>query len=212
MTKCNEAFSQLKKGVTMFHRFWGNLKVELCMCVLACLIWAGCGQAPLATDEELNTLPRAEKKTRSGRKLAEEVADGVFTNSVSGTFKPNKKGKLVVEFPKYDADVRVRSAELIVDKGSLAQKTTITMDVTSGNSLEDVSVVFGPSGTVFDPSASLVIKLKGGDPGVLQAYHYSDDQVTDAEIKKETLSDGSSGWKIVLKVPGFSRYSLGYGD
>jgi hypothetical protein len=187
---CQYDFFQ-KERVMFVRRGFGWL--TMCL-VVGTHLFFGCGQSPVS--QEPAEIPVATKKT---------IDHTVHKESASGDFS-HKGGKLRVSFSKYaiDGETQVEWAELIVPKKALIEDTRITMKVLSGTSLEDIQVVFGPSGTSFVPSASLVLKLSGSDkPENLVVYHYSADQVSDAVIEKE------SGWKVRIEVPGFSRYSLG---
>lgn len=138
-----------------------------------------------------------------------------YINKAWGFFYPEVNGTLSIEFPEYGDEtiVRVRKVKFSVDKGMLDKKRKITMTATSGTTLDDVQVEFDPQGVQFHPPAKLEIYLSGGKRRDLMAYHYSASQVTRATIEKVSLGDdGSSGWKVTLEIPGFSRYSLGGDD
>ncbi len=79
----------------------------------------------------------------------------------------------------------------------------------STTSLSDVSVVFTPSGIVFNPPATLTLLLRGElseeELNALKAYHHHNGMVTEISV---AIVDGKKEWKITVKIPGFSRYSL----
>ena len=87
----------------------------------------------------------------------------------------------------------------------------ITMAVSSGTTLEDVAVGFGPSGLLFHPSAKLEIQLTGNLKGLIAegqsfAYHIgADGTITTVEMEAEVKSNGA---KLRIEVPGFSRYTI----
>ena len=145
-------------------------------------------------------LPRAAKPV---------PAAGVYTRSASGWFSHGREGRLEVGFPRYaDAgDVQVKRATFEVEKGSVEGRQEIAMQVTSGHSLNDVLVAFSPEGLTFDPPATLTIVLRGEvDPGAIQVYHLHGGAV---EKVSADVEDGERTTTIIVKVFGFSLYSLG---
>jgi hypothetical protein len=75
-----------------------------------------------------------------------------------------------------------------------------------------VAVAFTPSGLAFRPNATLEIVLVGkvDKKQVQKAYHTTGKgEVTELPIK---VRGGRKYVKIRIKVPGFSRYSLGGDD
>ncbi|MBT3602663.1 MAG: hypothetical protein HOE48_05365 [Candidatus Latescibacteria bacterium] len=183
----------------------------------------GCGTSPLAPPETAEGPIRLSKRTvntatatRQDADLIDATVAGidayvVYENTTSARIGPRNGGSLLVSFPRYgnESTVHVVSAEFIVPKRALESRKTISMTVTTGYTLDDVTVTFGPSGLVFTQAAKLVIKLKGGDPEAVEAFHFSQDQVSAADIRRIVYDDGRAGWRIVLNIPGFSRYSLG---
>ena len=91
---------------------------------------------------------------------------------------------------------------------------TVDMTLYSGTRLEDISVVFGPSGYQFDGPARLRILLWGElteeEVSSLQAYHISGDTVE--PIDSNLVLTDAGNWRIIIKVPGFSEYSIGGDD
>lgn len=144
-------------------------------------------------------LPRAAKPAS---------AAGVYTRSASGWFSHGREGRLEVGFPRYaDAgEVQVKRATFEVEKGSIRGRQEITMQVTSGHSLNDVLVAFSPEGLTFDPPATLTVVLRGEvDPGVIQVYHLHGGAV---EKVSADVEDGERTTTVTVKVSSFSRYAL----
>ena len=116
----------------------------------------------------------------------------LYTETASGWFSPESSGKLKVKF-EYDDDddddddgddiLRVEKAKFEVEEGSIDQDVEITMTVRSGTTLEDVGVLFSPTGQEFHPSAKLTLYLEGEldeeDLDNLKAYHIEGDSVTE---------------------------------
>lgn len=143
---------------------------------------------------------------------AAKPAAGVYTRSASGWFSHGREGRLQVSFPRYaDAgEVQVKEATFEVGKGSIRGRQEITMQVTSGHSLNDVLVAFSPEGLTFDPPATLTIVLRGEvDPGAIQVYHLHGGAV---EKVSAAVEDGERTTTIVVKVFSFSRYVLDDGN
>jgi len=125
-----------------------------------------------------------------------------------------------------DNEIRVEKATFSVKKRSIdisnlsdeevekyvhRDEIDITMAVSSGSTLEDVAVGFGPSGLIFDPEAKLELKLTGNLKDLLHegksyAYHIDEDgQITKVEMDVDLEA---SGCKLRIDVPGFSRYTI----
>ncbi len=135
----------------------------------------------------------------------------VYARSASGWFSPDRGGQLNVSFGKYTANdfaaVQVRSAKFVVDKGAIDAAHQITMKVFSGYSLNDVAIEFSPAGLRFNPSATLTIVLWGDlDPEEVHVYHIEGSTITEVSADFE---EGKKTWTIIIKIPGFSTYSLG---
>ena len=190
------------------------------------ILMVGCGglsQRPLAPVQSsavqgaggkvrLTLVPPAAQRAAKKVKL-DTLSTGavVYYKSVSGTFDPLLGGQLNSSFNKYTTDdttqVQVKSTTFTVDQGSITAPALIDMTVYSGYSLNDVAVAFGPVGLIFSPEATLTIVLWGEiDPDAVYAYHTSGTTVT--QISTEIV-EGKKTWTIILKVPGFSEYSLG---
>ena len=97
-----------------------------------------------------------------------------------------------------------------VAKKSIDKRVRIKMVVTSGRTLGDVSVKFTPEGQAFRPNAVLKLVLRGDSlPEVKDAYHTHDSTVESIKVSYDRR--GRKHVTLTIKVPGFSRYSLGGG-
>ncbi|MBI2950610.1 hypothetical protein HYY27_00875 [bacterium] len=133
----------------------------------------------------------------------------VYTQSASGWFSPGRDGELRVGFPRYadPGQVQVKRATFEVEEGSVGRRVEISMTAFSGTALEDVRIEFEPSGLAFSPPATLTLVLRGElDPGEVNVYHTEGSTVTRVSADFE---DGEKTLTVVVKVPGFSTYSLG---
>jgi len=190
------------------------------------LLLIGCadvGQSPLAPGTAARAGKPAQKTgTSTTTATASSTGQTLYTKSASGWFSPGSGGSLDVKFAnKYGSwtDVRLKSATFQVAPGAIAAKTLITMDVTTGYTIDDVSVKFGPSGLTFNPEATLTLVFWGGSPVTeeelrlreAQGYHITGDGYI-STVTQETDTQGNAYYIIVIKVPGFSRYSLGGND
>lgn len=169
-------------------------------------------------------------------KTVKVSAGQAFSHRVTKGFEFDENEKLEIEF---DADKRswsawkdrtatigVEKATFFVRKNSIdiseltddqvseyvhRKEIDITMAVSSGTTLEDVAVGFGPSGLLFRPSAKLEIQLTGNLKGLIAegrsfAYHIdADGTITKVEMDVEVKSNGA---KLRIEVPGFSRYTI----
>jgi len=160
-------------------------------------------------------VPRAAKKAK---KNDDASGSGAQHRVESAQKAMSGGGDLKVKFKKYGSksDVIVKEARFSVAANSIVGggEHEISMDVHSGATVGDVDVVFGPSGLVFDPPAELNLKLRGPatPEDVRQALHIHGDGAYVETIGVESDKNGNSFLRILLKVPGFSRYSLGIGD
>jgi len=161
-----------------------------------------------------------------------------LTRKAAKRFNPNWRDDLSVVFPKYgDKDIlRVKKARFIVKRKSITglepnsgRKYKISMEVTTGTTLDDIEIAFTPSGLKFAPEATLKLLLKGtmsvggarklagvdsededdsddgtpGDEGVI--YHVSKNgQITQVPV---TIREKKSGWLLTIRIPGFSEYN-----
>lgn len=170
------------------------------------------------------------------KKAKMTLAGGIFSHKVTKGFEFDENEKLEVEFDNYadKGEIAVKKATFSVRKNSidLSELTTdvllqndgddddgddddddeidITMVVSSGTTLEDVVVAFGPSGLLFKPSARLDIQLTGNLKGLVaegQGFAYHIDgagNITKVAMEAEVKSNGC---KLRIEVPGFSRYT-----
>ncbi len=153
--------------------------------------------------------PFAAKRTR--------VNEGeVVTESDAGWFSEKRGGKLKVNFNYRlkDDGVQVEKAKFEVEKGSIDESKRIKMRVTSGSSLGQIKVEFGPSGTVFSPAAKLTLDLKGKlteeELAGLTAYHLEGDG--EVSVVKLVVTETRDIIRLEIQVPGFSSYSMGGDD
>ena len=189
------------------------------------MMGCGSGQGPLSSDQgpaisedaQISAqAPRAAKKAKtdddaSGSGAQHRVQSAQKTMSDGG-------GSLGIKLKKYGSknDVIVKEAQFSVAPNSIVGggQHEIAMEVHSGTTVDDVDVVFGPSGLTFDPPAELNLKLRGpATPAdVQEALHIHGDGAYVETIGVESDKNGNSFLHILVKVPGFSRYSLGIGD
>ena len=161
------------------------------------------------------------RSARSDTKIREESDDGWFDL--------DDDAKLRVEFDNYGDEntLRVGAAKFTVREESMdvigvsdsdlrtrrksREQVHISMTVSSGQTLSDVSVVFTPHGLLFNPAAKLEVVLEGnfknladGDTVPSVIYHISGDgKVTkvlaDVELHSRYV-------KIRIDVPSFSTW------
>lgn len=149
----------------------------------------------------------------SAIRLSKPAGD-LTTKSAQGYFSPRFGGMLSVFFPtRYvEGEVQVLSAIFTVKRNSIDQGTNISMAVTSGSSLNDISIAFTPSGLTFHPDAQLRLILLGKlDPSLVGAEHI-DDQGHVTKLKIQNIAGFGMIWTVTLDIPGFSGYSLGGDD
>ena len=182
---------------------------------LALMIGCGLGQTPLAPDQEAAITEAVQPLIRAAKPTKKTATGAVkaTTKTISGGGR-----SMTVKFRKYGAktDVIVKEVRFTVAPNSIVGGGThdITMTVYSGTTLDDVNVVFEPSGLQFDEPADLRIKLGGpaNAGNVQQAQHIHGNGAYVESVSTETDKNGNSYLVVELKVPGFSRYSLGIGD
>ena len=176
---------------------------------------------------------------RAAKKVQVDVSAGVFTHTESRYFESDENEKLEIEFGQYGnrETVRVDKATFWVRSNAMdisdlnpdqivkyvkrdsdnrwsrnsSFDCRIDMAVSTGKTIEDVVVAFGPDELKFDPIAKLVISMKGPLRGKIQAgkgvaYHIS----KNGDISKVEMdvSIDQDGGKLVIDVPGFSRYGV----
>lgn len=103
------------------------------------------------------------------------------------------------------------AVEFSVPRGALPSPQALTMTVT-GYWLSELEVAFQPSGLRFDREARLRIHLGRDrvdvDTATLRAFHWDNGTET-VEVAIEVQAQGNGDVVIQVRVPGFSRYSLG---
>jgi hypothetical protein len=215
----------MKNRYSLFIRFPG-------FAVLACaFLFIGCGdtaRSPLSTDdgaaltEQPDTGVALAKKAGKGkrdRKDKKSDASIQRVETATKTVSDRRGGKLKVGFTKYGGprDVTVAKAELSISKKSIIWKKSdpeIQMVVSSGTSLEQIEFVFQPSGMAFRPNAKLTVYLRGPvkSKDVENVVHIFGEGSEIEKIKTVTDRHGEAFLEVKVRVPGFSRYSLGDGS
>ncbi len=151
--------------------------------------------------------------TKPGR-----TAPGLKKKWTVGFVSPSRGGKLKLDFPidktAVDNWVQVDEVEFKVQKKSCSRFVFVTMVTTSGSTLDDILVDFGPAGLKFRPEAELKIDIRGYlDEDQLEdlvAYHVEHDgTVTVIKVK---VTGSKDKWKLTIKVPGFSYYDVAGDD
>lgn len=171
---------------------------------------------------------------RAAKRVKVDNSAGVFTHTESDYFRSDENGTLEIDFAKYGdkETIRIDKVRFKVKKNSIdlsdlapeeldefvrerrsSFKCRIEMSASTGTTLEDVVVAFNPEGLIFDPVATLEIKLKGdvGD-GVLTegesvAYHI-DSRGRVSKVAMHVNVERGGGHVLKIDVPGFSRYGL----
>jgi hypothetical protein len=184
---------------------------------VAFLTLGGCGIDPAPTEPEgpsvaLDQIPEgmaivsftptdgpAAKITGSG-----ETLEGDWDYIAASDIGPSGGKVRIRERGKKGAFLKV---VLRVPRGAMVDQETVVMAVKGWN-LSELVIGFGPSGLEFLKDARLSILLGNGqvdlDLSTLEAYH--DGQEVPVQVR------GSRKVRIWVKVPGFSRYSLGGGN
>lgn len=194
------------------------------------LLLSGCadvGQSPLAPGTAVRAGKPAQNTgtsttTATTTTSTSSTGQPLYTKSASGWFSPGSGGSLNVKFANnYGSwtDVRLKSATFQVAPGAIAAKVLITMDVTTGYTIDDVNVQFGPSGLTFNPEGTLTLVFWGGSKlseeelrlREAQGYHITSDGYI-STVTQETDTQGNAYYIIAMKVPGFSRFSVGGND
>ena len=136
-----------------------------------------------------------------------------------------KGGKLMVGYLFGDSEGDDLIAQLRIRKGALDEDTDITMSLYEEEG--QLVLAFQPGGLVFNPDAILSLKVGEDHVGVLEslvALHMYADPDTPTEMARikrivfvdddedDDDEDDDDYYKIMLKIPGFSRYSLGGDD
>jgi hypothetical protein len=194
---------------------------------------AACGQSPNSSENlaqgtygETSLTPATKPAWGTGGTVLTSsslsttgVGSLVKVQSVSDYYYPNSGCYMKMSIKNYatEADVVVKEASFEAGYRSLVggeQLVRIDMTVTSGTTLNDIDVAFGPSGLAFLPEATLTLKLAGPVTAeeVIAADHFGADGYYIESITTEVSMRGQSFLIVRVKVPGFSRYSLGGGN
>jgi hypothetical protein len=151
-----------------------------------------------------------------GRRLTKSAAKHISSKTDVQTISVAEGGNMGVVFNSASGDpeaVKVDHATFQVHPNTMGgtpaegvEAVEVTMTVTSGLVLDDVSVPFGPSGLTFVPGADLNVWLTGPlAPMNIIVYHiYADGTVV--PIPTQIVADGDL-WLVHVPVPGFSEYS-----
>lgn len=189
------------------------------------LLFSGCGnvQAPLAPGNASTVQPVSKGALVGDTQdmialspkwiypTARSLKPTVFKR-VEAPFTVAGGGSLAITMPTDSTTgVRLESAAFSVVAGSLDHDKTIIMKGAYGATLTDIGVMFGPTGTVFKPLATLVMTVIGpvsdAEIAALTAYHIHNDTATAIPFQAQRINAN----KVVFTVgvPGFSSYSLG---
>lgn len=206
----------IKEGnivVTYIRRF------SLTFSILALAVFAaGCGmdQSPVASQDEAATLSGAPMgllvfSTGEPERAAKKVKGLKRTGSEK---IGSKGGTIVVADPGKRGGKDDLQATFTVPKKALKKSVEITVNL-YGDNLEELVVEFGPSGLEFKNPSQLVIQVGKDKLGSLdkkeiedqlQVYHIHGDESEEMSFKVKV---GRDGVELIVKVPGFSRYSMG---
>jgi len=169
------------------------------------------GQTEPALDQAPSYMVFSPRVFRSGKVVTPDGA-GKVKFKEEKKFKKRRGGTIEVKFdytePKAEGAVRLTKAKFRVWGSGLSKDATISMTAYSGDTLEDIVVAFTPAGLKFRVPAILELELEGGNfrSGRMTGYHIEDDgTITEIDI---WLIPRRNGWKLWMKVPGFSRYSI----
>lgn len=131
---------------------------------------------------------------------------------VEAPFTRAAGGSLALTMPTDSTTgVRLESASFSVLAGSLDHDKTVVMKGGYGAVLTDVGVMFGPTGTAFNPLATLVMVVVGpvsdAEIAALTAYHIHGSSAEAIPFQVQRINAN----KVIFTVgvPGFSSYSLG---
>lgn len=182
---------------------------------LLVLVWS-CGERTPVDSKDDVLLARTKPTTYD--KMAFRSGElTTYSQSSETKILDDEGGRLGVSFPvRPRADgVSLASARLTVPAGALGAGGNVfvlSMRATGGSRLEDIEILFGPSGTAFSPEARLEIVLYGevSAEDIKGANHiYGDGQV---ESVSAEATDRGKRTVIQISVPGFSRYDLDDND
>jgi hypothetical protein len=246
MMRASKIYNSFPNGrYDMFRRFAHTASGTLftLLVVTGVALFTGCGdlsRSPLVSDSgSVETIQEDAGMAASGGTfsiafspnrpdgsglLTKPAGDKKLSKKSTGKkVKARKGGRLQVKLnhrgKAEKGVVRVQKVRLDVKRGSMKKDTKISMKVTSGTTLEDVLVEFGPSGLKFSQTAVLTIWVKGDidekKMKKLAVYHIEEDDPDDDDNEKEVSKArvrikkvGKKTWKIIIKVPGFSDYDV----
>ena len=185
----------------------------LIFCLLALVAFAaGCGvdQSPVASQDEAVTLSEAPAGllvfSTGEPERAAKVAEGPKRTGIKMV---GQWGGIVYVYDNGEEggqdDVQ---ALFVVPWKALDEKVEISVSL-QGDVLSNLVVEFGPSGLEFKKPAYLWVKVGADkmDADGVRVMHISKDGSEEISTYLKKGRDGN--YYIVLKVPGFSRYSMG---
>jgi hypothetical protein len=198
----------------------------LAMLALGIFLFTGCGnmKAPLAPGgaPTVQQAPKGALVTGDAQdmialspKWIRPTARSLKSTSferVEAPFTVAAGGALTITMPTDSTTgVRLESATFTAAAGSLDHDIQLVMKGAYGASLTDVGVMFGPSGTAFNPMATLVMVVVGPvsdeEIATLTAYHIHGTSAESIPFQAQRIDAN----KVIFTVgvPGFSSYSLG---
>lgn len=191
--------------------------------VMGVLLFSGCGnvQSPMAPGNASTTQIKGALTGDTQDMIAlspkwiyptvRSMKPTVFLR-IEAPFVAANGGSMALTMPADSTTgVRLESASFSAAPGALDQDRTIIMKGAYGATLTDIGVMFGPTGTVFNPLATLVMTVVGpvtdAEIAALTAYHIHNDTATAIPFNVNRIDAN----KVVFTVgvPGFSAYSLG---
>ena len=201
--------------------------MSVALALVGAILLSGCGnlQAPLAPGlgGPVSPVKQVSKNVYDGSQYiiafstkALDPSGRAFKptlfSKVSGPFTALAGGSLAITMPTDSTTgVRLKSAVFAAVGGSLLQDRQITMTGAYGATLTDIGVIFGPTGTSFNPMASLVMVVKGpvtdAQIAAMTAFHIHSGSAE--AIQFQAVRTNTDEVTITVGVPGFSSYSLG---
>ena len=212
--------------------------IGVALLVLAGLVGCGTDQSPMASQDEAQLVPAEGKSVltfstdafqpaaKKGKKDKEdeeaeedeEDEEAEDDEKAEGEEKSAKKkigkrgGSLKVDLRNERGGQDDIKVKFTVPKDALEENEEISMTVT-GTTLSDLVIVFTPSGLIFREDARLDIKL-GKD---LVDLELDELVVAHTDVNGTVTLFGlvvkeDDEVEISIRVPGFSRYSLGGGE
>lgn len=209
-----------------------NSLAPLALAVFA-LALVGCSDSPTAPADGAAYSPSTGNESviafsSSTAPAAGKIAGGREVDRTAKKVRPDKRASLKVKGDGW-------RAILGIPKGAVTEPVRVTM-AGSGTSLSNLSFAFEPTGLVFDPHARLSIVIDNDLVDVplddLTVIHFHADGSSEpAKILSITTDDGSGDeddddgdddddddddrrrlTKILIDVPGFSRYGVQNSD